>query len=73
MDIEGKPFSKWSHTVARLLVILTRFLFNLPALPEEPDTCLTKDTKNDGANKGYSRLKVYRGVINIIEKGVEPG
>lgn len=43
MDIEGKPFfdtrvSK-SFTVARLLVILTRFLINLPDLPEKPDTC----------------------------------
>lgn len=42
MDIEGKPFSKGSHTVARLLVILTRFLFNLPELPEKPDTCFDK-------------------------------
>jgi hypothetical protein len=44
-----------SFTVARLLVILTRFLFNLPNLPEEPYTCLTNEAKNDGSKIGGRR------------------
>ncbi len=57
MDIEGKPFIpeiKKSFTVARLLVILTRFLFNLPDLPEKPD--LFDEESNERRLKGSGCL-----------------
>lgn len=59
MEIEGKPWFNTddveSFTVARLLVILTRFLFNLPELPEKPNT-LDEGSKERWANVVVSRL-----------------